>query len=187
VQPNENVKVYGQVKLFTGQTVNLPEKYITVPAGQDAAVNWQLNCASGQLSSLRHEVYYHMPFDYNYTYLYNQGSWSPYRTERHAGDVLFENLAPSNWCLYTYSCWNNNQNLIGKDLTNITTTADQKTDVVFDHYPGFLRGTFSLKGTHTIADASYAHVYAYGENAAYPSHQLFSRALAAKADGAFCL
>lgn len=186
-QPNQSVKVYGQVQLATGQTYSLEERVVNVPAGQDALVNWQFNCVAGQLSNIRHQVDYHMPIDYHYTHLYNQGSWSPYRTLKHEGTTLFDNLAPSTWRLYTYSYWNNNQNLVAKNFTNITTTAGNTTDVVFDQYPGFMRGKLNLTGTHTIADTSYAHVYAYGENAGYPSDQVYSRALANKTDGSFNL
>lgn len=187
VQPNDGVKVYGQVQLSTGQTLNLTPQYINVPPGQDASVNWQFNCIAGQLSNIRHDVNYHMPVDYNYTHLYNQGAWSPYRSDRHDGNILFENLAPSTWRLYTYTYWNNNQNLIAKNFTNIITQAGQTTEVVFDQFPGFLRGNLSLTGTHTLQDTSYAHIYAYGENAIYPSDQVFSRALADKTDGSFNL
>ncbi len=97
--------------------------------GQDTVVSWELDCVSGELSAIQHDVDYHMPIDYHYTYLYNQGSWSPYRTERHDGSVFFDNLAPDTWRLYTYSYWNNYQNLIAKNIPDITTTTGKVTNV----------------------------------------------------------
>lgn len=187
VQPNSNIRLYGQVQLSTGATFNLQEQYVTVLPGEDTPVSWEVNCVAGQLSSIQHDVNYHMPIDYNYTYLYNQGGSSAYQIKQHDGSILFDNLAPAEWRLYTYSYWNNNQNLIAKNFTNIQTQSGQTTSVVFDHYPGFLRGTLNLTGTHTIQDTSYAHIYSYGQNRLYPSNQVFSRALANKVDGSFNL
>ncbi len=187
VQPNNDVRVYGQVQLSTGATYNLANHYLNIVPGQDTTVNWELNCTAGELSKIQHDVNYHMPIDYNYSYLYNQGAWSPYKTVRHDGSVLFDNLAPDTWRIYTYSYWNNNQNLIAKNFTGIITQSGETTNVTFDQYPGFLRGTLTLTGTHTIQDTSYAHVYSYGQNSLYPSYQVFSRSLAAKSDGSFNL
>lgn len=184
-QPNAGVNVYGTVQTSTGATFNLPVQNVDIPAGQEVAVSWELPCASGQLSAIKHDIDYHMVIDQHTTYLYNQRKSTPYRTSRHEGSVLFDNLAPSSWLLYTYSYWNNNQNMIGKNFYNVTTSPGQVTHVTFDEYPGFLRGTLTLTGTHTMEDTSYAHMYAYGQNSLYPSYQTFSRSLANNVDGKF--
>lgn len=187
VQPNSGITVYGQVQLSTGQTHTLTSRQVDILPGQETAVSWELNCVPGQLGAIKHDVDYHMPIDYHMTYLYNEGSWSPYRTANHAGSTLFDNLAPSSWRMLTYSYWNNYQNLIAKEITDIATQSGETTSVVFDQYPGFVRGTLNLEGTHTLQDTSYAHIYAYGENGSYPSDGVFSRALANNVDGAFNL
>lgn len=187
VQPNNDIRVYGQVQLSTGSTYNLEEQLVNIEPGQEAMLNWELNCTAGQLSAIQHDVDYHMPVDYSYTYLYNQGTNSPYRIGKHDGSIRFDNLAPDTWRLYTSTYWNNNQNLITKNITNVTTQSGETTYVPFDHYPGFLQGTLSLTGTHTMEDTSYAHIYGYGQNSLYPSDQVFSRALAGNIDGSFNL
>ncbi|MFT5697533.1 MAG: hypothetical protein ACI8ZB_000381 [Desulforhopalus sp.] len=187
VQPNAGIRLHGMVQLSTGATINLQEQYVTVLPGLETPVSWEVNCVAGQLSAIQHDVNYHMPVDYHYTYLYNQGASSIYRIEKHDGYINFDNLAPAEWRLYTYSYWNNNQNLIAKNYTNIQTQSGQTTTVTFDQYPAFLRGTLNLTGTHTIQDTSYAHIYSYGQNALYPSNQVYSRALANNVDGSFNL
>ncbi len=187
VQPNNNIRVYGQTQLSTGKTISLTSQYVDIAPGQDTAVSWEINCVSGELSAIQHDVDYHMPIDYHYTYLYNQGSWSPYKTTKHDGSVFFDNLAPDTWRLYTYSYWNNYQNLIAKDMRDITTTSGKVTQVAIDEYPGFMKGNVTLEGTKTIHDTSYAHVYAYGRNSLYASNGVFSRALIDKADGNYTL
>lgn len=187
VQPNDNIKIYGQVQLSTGKTVNLTEKYVDILPGQDGVVTWEFDCAPCTLSSINHQVDYHLDVDYHYSYLYNQNSGSPYQVKQHQGSVLFDNLTPSTWRIYTATFWNNRQNLITKIFPSIETFAGQTTDVIFDQPPGFVTGKLSLKGTHTIEDTSYAHIYAYGLNADYPSYQVTSRALADNIDGSYRL
>ncbi|WP_163337818.1 hypothetical protein [Desulfopila sp. IMCC35008] len=187
VQPNSNIKVYGQVQLSTGKTVNLTEKYIDILPGQDGVINWNFTCVPGDLSAINQQIDYHMDVDYHYSYLYNQGAGSPYQIRQHQGSVLFDNLAPDTWRLYTTTYWNDRQNLITKNFTNIETFAGQTTDVIFDEYPGFFTGKLSLTGTHSIEDTSYAHIYAYGQNALFPSYQTTSRALADNLDGSYRL
>ncbi|WP_028585649.1 Ig-like domain-containing protein [Desulfogranum mediterraneum] len=187
VQPNSAIRVYGQVQLSTGATFQLEEQAVTVSPGQETPVSWEVNCVAGQLSQIQHDVEYHLPMDYHLSYLYRQGSGSPYRVEKHEGSVLFADLAPGDWHLYSYSYWNNHQNLISKRFNNIKTLSGETTGVSFDQYPGFLRGSLALSGTHTIEDTSYAHIYAYGRNPLYPSDQVYSRALANNVDGTFNL
>lgn len=187
VQPNNSIKVFGQTQLSTGRTVSLAGQYVNVVPGQDSPVSWELKCTGGELSAIQHDVDYHMVIDRHYTYLYNQGSWSPYKTAQHSGSVFFDNLAPDTWRLYTYSYWNNNQNLIAKNIPDVVTTSGNTTNVTIDEYPGFMKGHVTLEGTKTIADTSYAHVYAYGTNAPYASKGVFSRALIGKTDGNYTL
>ncbi len=180
IQPNNNIRVYGQVMLSTGTTVNLADQYVTVTPGLDTMVKWEVKCVPGQLGAIQHNVDYHIPTDYHYSHLYNEGSGAPYRTVKHYGSHLFDNLAPGDWRLYTYTYWNNYMNMIAKDIRGIQVFSGATTNVNINEYPGFLQGKVTLTGTKTLQDTSYAHVYAYGKNALYPSNGMFSRSLVDK-------
>ncbi len=187
VQPNSGIDVYGQAQLSTGKTVSLTGRIVDVTPGADTQVTWVLNCGPGQLSAIQHDVNYHMPMDYHYSYLYDEGASSPSRTARHTGSHVFDNIAPSNWRIYTYSYWNNGQNFIGKDLRDIYAPAGEIVLAPVDEYPGFLQGRITLTGTRTIQDTHSAYMYAYGKNSLYPSYRTNSRALIDNIDGAFNL
>ncbi len=187
VQPNAGIRVYGQIQLVSGATYNLSEQYITVSPGQDAQVSWDFACGAGSLGAIQSDINYHMPVDYHYSYLYSQGAWSPYQIERHAGSILFDQLAPGNWRLYTYSYWNDGHNLIGRYMTNVEVLAGQTANVAIDEQPGFLQGKVSLKGTKTIADTSYSYVYADGKSADSISQNMLSRSMINTTDGSYNL
>jgi hypothetical protein len=187
VQPNSNIRVYGQVQLSGGATYQLESKYIDVAPAADTMVEWHLLCGPGQPGAIDHHVDYHMNMDHHYSYLYYQGSWSPYKSVKHLGDVLFDNIAPGDWRLYTYSYWNSGRNVIAKYLDDITVAAGQTVPVDIDTVPGFLQGRITLEGTHTLADTTAAYLYGYGKNAAYPSYRTTSRAFVDSGDGAFNL
>ncbi len=187
IQPNDAIRVYGQVQLSSGETINLESKYIDVVSGADTPVTWELTCGPGQLGAIQHDVDYHMTTDYHYSYLYNKGAWSPSFTARHAGSHLFDDIAPGDWRLYTYSYWNNGHNLIAKDIRDISVAGGETVNVAIDEFPGFLQGRVTLKGTKTIQDTYNAYLYGYGKNSLYPSFRSTSRALIEKSEGAFNL
>lgn len=176
VQPNDSIDVYGQVQLTNGATVALASKYVDIVPGMETSVSWELNCGPGQLGAIQHDVNYHMPIDYNYSYLYYNGAWSPSRTARHAGSHLFDNIAPGDWRIYTYSYWNGGRNYIGKDLRDISVPSGGTVNAPIDEVTGFLQGNVTLTGTKTIQDAYSAYTYAYGKNSLYPSYRSHSRA-----------
>jgi hypothetical protein len=187
VQPNSNIDVYGQAQLTNGKTVSLASKIVDVYPGMDTHVSWELNCGPGMLGAIQHDVNYHMPIDYNYTYLYDEGAWTYSRLANHQGSYLFDNLAPGNWRLYTYSYWNNRNNFIAKDLRDISVAGGETVYASIDEYPGFLQGRVTLTGTHTMQDAYSAYVYAYGRNGLYPSYRSYSRARVDNIEGNYNL
>ncbi len=187
VQPNPGVTVYGQAQLASGQTTTLAAQSVDFAPGEDTIISWEIPCTAGQLGAIQHDVDYHMAMDSHLTYLYNQGAWTPYRTVRHDGSTSFADLAPGDWRLYTYSYWNDNHNLIARNLENIGVLGGQTTQVGIDEVPGSLQGTFTLSGTKSIQDTSIAYIYAYGQNPLYSSYNTTSRALIDNSAGAFNL
>jgi hypothetical protein len=187
VQPNSGIRVYGQVQLSGGATYRLQEKFVDVAPADETVVGWHFDCGPGQPAAIDHAVDYHFDVDYHYSYLYYQGASAPYKTVRHDGSVLFDNIAPGDWRLYTYSYWNNGQNMIAKYLYGLSVGPGETLPVDIDTVSGFLQGNITLTGTHTLADTTRAYLYGYGKNAAYPSHQTTSRALIDSTSGAYNL
>jgi hypothetical protein len=186
VQPNNNIDVSGKVQLSTGKTVTLQSRAVDVYPGTDTQVTWQVNCVPGTLGAIQHDVNYHMPMDFHYVYLYEQGTWTYSRYARHDGSHVFDELAPGTWRLYSYSYWNNGKNFIAKDLWDINVPSGEIVYAPIDEYPGFLQGKITLTGTKSIQDTSSAYVYAYGRNSLYPSYRSYARSLI-ESDGSYNL
>ncbi len=125
-----------------------------------------------EAGSIEHNVNYFFDIGWHYSFLYKMVDNKPvfYKSVKHTTNYLFDNLAPGDWRLDTYSYWNNGKDTIYKIQVETFVPSGNRVNVDINTYPGYIKGEITLRRTQTNQNLNNPYIRANSEeNSVNPS------------------